>query len=58
MKKKNNGWVGMVSIVAILVLSILFWLDDATVIGELIDPIEFIIIATIGYYGGLKSKKR
>lgn len=55
-RKKENPVIGILGIVSIVVLSIVFWLDDALVIGELLDPLQFILISVIGYYTGKNSK--
>ncbi len=38
------------AIVVFVALAIVFTLDDATLIGEAIDPAEFIALGIIGYF--------
>ena len=40
--------------VLIVILAIVFTLDDLTIIGEILDPLEYIAIAVLAYYVGKK----
>ena len=41
---------GIIAIGAMILLAIIFTLDDVTVIGEFADPLEFIVMGAAGYY--------
>ena len=54
-----NGEANKMAIVLfafiVLVLSVLFVLDDATGIGQILDPIEFMFMSVLGYIFGKKG---
>jgi hypothetical protein len=48
MTKKPPMWITIIAI--LVVLAFVFVVDDVTGIGELVDPIEFLVMAGLGYY--------
>ena len=51
-KQKRNVRNLFIFLLVIAITAILFWLDDLTGIGQVLDPIEFFTMALIGLFGG------
>ena len=50
MTKYKTNWKTLAAVaIVVIVLSIIFTLDDATVIGEFLDPLEFAFTGAVGY---------
>jgi len=48
--------IGLPLIAFVIVMAIIFTVDDATVIGELVDPLEFIGLALASAYMARNKK--
>jgi hypothetical protein len=47
--------LGLIAIAILgVILGVIFMLDDVTVIGQIIDPLEFAFVGIIGYLIGRK----
>jgi hypothetical protein len=49
-KKKINWKSALITGITIVILGIIFTLDDVTGIGEVADPLEFVITGATAYF--------
>lgn len=58
MKKKVDSGLWFIAVLALLViLAIVFTADDITGLGEVLDPLEYVVVGIVLYYVGKNKKK-